>query len=395
MTEKDKFKAHSQLQEDMVAWRRFLHEHAEVGFDLEITKDFVLKTLNKIGVDAKPIGKAGVVATVGKRTGRGAFLLRADMDGLPIKEESGEPFSAKNGNMHACGHDLHTAMLLGATKLLKDREKELDGCVKILFQPAEEVLEGAKDVMQAGILKSPKVCGAMMIHVLAGVPLPIGTVIVAEGASAPACDYFTVTVTGKGCHGSSPHQGVDATLVASQISVALQTPIAREIPTGERAVLTVGEIRSGNAGNVIAERATLKGTLRAFDEDIRRFLKARMKEIVKSVAKAFRATAEVEFPSGCPTLINAEPLSKTAYRALKEIGENVFFSSEFENSRSVGGSEDFAYISQKTPSVMLGIVASKGEYALHNPKLCFDESVLTVGATAYAVTAIEALKKRK
>ena len=326
MTEKDKFKAHSQLQEDMVAWRRFLHEHAEVGFDLDITKEFVLKTLSVIGVEAKTIGKAGVLATIGKRTGKGAFLLRADMDGLPIKEESGEPFSAKNGNMHACGHDLHTAMLLGATKLLKDKENEIDGCVKILFQPAEERLEGAKDVIQAGVLKFPKVCGAMMIHVLAGVPLPIGTVIVAEGVSAPACDYFTVKITGKGCHGSSPHQGVDATLIASQIAVALQTPIAREVPTGERAVLTVGEIRAGDAGNVIAEQAMLKGTLRAFDEDTRRFLKERLKAIAKSVAKAFRATAEVEIPSGCPTLMNAEALSKTAYRVLKEIGENAFLS---------------------------------------------------------------------
>ncbi|MBQ7369888.1 MAG: amidohydrolase [Clostridia bacterium] len=389
MTEQEILRECNDMQTEMIAWRRFLHEHAEVGFHLETTREFVLNTLSKMGIDGEKIGRSGVVANLGKPRKKGAFLLRADMDGLPIKEESGETFSAKNGNMHACGHDLHTAMLLGATKVLKTREKELKGAVKILFQPAEERLEGAKDALSAGLLRSPKVNGGMMLHVLAGVPLPTGALIVAEGVSAPACDYFTITVTGKGCHGSSPHQGVDALLVASQIAIALQTPIAREISPNVRAVLTIGSIRAGDADNVIPERAILKGTLRSFDERKRKFLKTRVKELVQSIAKGFRATAEVVFPSGCPALLNDDNLSQNAYRVLKGAQKSVYLSSEFPSGDSVGGSEDFAYISQKIPSVMVGLVAGKGEYGLHNPKVCFDESVLPIGATAYALMALE------
>ena len=384
------------LQPTLAKYRQYLHENAEVGFALSKTATFVEKTLQEMGYTPIRIAKNCLLATIGKPSAKGAFLLRADMDALPIKEKSGEAFACKAGNMHACGHDMHAAMLLGAAKLLKDNERELTGQVKLLFQPAEEILQGAKTAVDAGVLEN--VQGAVMIHVMVNTPLKSGTLVVSSGGvTAPAADYFTVEITGKSCHGSAPWNGVDALNASAHFLVALQALSAREISLSTPATLTVGTLQAGTAGNAIADRAVMQGTLRAFDENVREQIKKRIKEMAQSIAKAFKAKAKVSFGGGCPTLVNDSKLSafveKNARELLAEKG--VYTSAQLaggETARRNGGSEDFAYISHKTPSVMLALSAGAIEegyaYPLHHPKVRFNENVLCIGSAVLAHTAL-------
>lgn len=397
----DNLKESKLLQEEMVIHRRWLHSHAEVGFELGRTKQYVREQLERMGYHPEECGKAGLAATVGK-PGK-TFLLRADMDALPIPEESGEEFACRDGFMHACGHDMHTAMLLGAAKLLKAHEKELPGTVKLMFQPAEEVFEGSKDMIANGILEDPKPDGALMIHVTAATPMPSGMVVIcAPGVSAPAADYFTIRVQGKGCHGSAPENGVDALTAAAHILIALQEIQAREISVSDEVVLTIGTIQGGTAPNAIADAAELKGTIRTYDEKIRSYLKERMTAISQAVAAAYRANVSVEFGSGCPTLVNDAKLERLAKSCLKELlGEHmVVAAADVQTggkSMRGGGSEDFAYVSQKVPSLMLALAAGQPEkgfpYPQHHPKVRFDESVLSVGAAAFVQMAARFLEE--
>ena len=388
------------LQEEMRSHRRWLHAHAETGFDLEQTKPYVKAALEEMGYAVQECGRAGLVTTVGKPGGK-VLLLRADMDALPIAEEADVDFACSNGKMHACGHDMHTTMLLGAARLLKNHEAELSGMVKLMFQPAEEVFEGGKDMIQSGALENPRPDAAMMIHVTAGMPIPAGTVIVsAPGVSAPAADYFTIRVQGKGCHGSAPQNGVDALTAAAHILIALQEIQARELAATEEAVMTIGTLQSGTTGNVIADSATMQGTIRTYDEKTRSFLKQRMTEIAQSIAAAFRASAEVTFGSGCPTLVNDKALCESVAGYLKTLlgPTGAFTTAEISGGKPSrgGGSEDFAYVSQEVPSLMLALAAgepAKGyAYPQHHPKVMFDESVLSTGAAVFAYTALNYLQ---
>ena len=388
------------LQNELVGHRRYLHENAETGFQIDKTYDYIKATLQSYGYNPKQCGRAGLVATVGRKKGK-TLLLRADVDGLPIAEKTGLVYACKNGRMHACGHDMHATMLLGAAKLLKAYEKDLPCRVKLLFQPAEELLEGAKDVIEGGILEEPKPNAAVMLHVLTGVDLPVGHVVVASGGvSAPAADFFHIHIQGKGCHGAAPWNGVDALTVASHILLGLQEISARELPASTPAILTIGKVEAEGADNAIADSAVLKGTLRSFDEGVRKQVKKRMEQIAKNIARAFRAKVEILYQGGCPTLLNDEKTSVFVEEILKQVfgSERVFSSKDLgtnvrENS---GGSEDFAYISHKVPSVMVALSAGQSDkgypYPLHHPKAAFDEGVLWRGSVIYAALALFGLK---
>ena len=389
------------LQEEIKSHRLWLHTHAETGFDLTETKPYVKSALMKMGYTVQECGKAGLVTTVGKPGGK-VILLRADMDALPIAEEADVDFACKNGRMHACGHDMHTAMLLGAAKILKAHESELGGTVKLMFQPAEEIFEGSKDMIASGVLENPRPDAALMIHVAAGMPLPAGTVVVsAPGVSAPAADYFTIRVHGKGCHGSAPQNGIDPLTAAAHILIALQEIHARELSASDEAVLTIGTFHAGEAGNVIPDTATMGGTIRTYDEKTRAYLKERMTAIAQSIAEAFRASAEVSFGSGCPTLVNDKGLSEKVTGYLKDLlGANrAFTTAELNGGKPArgGGSEDFAYVSHEVPSLMLALAAgepSKGYvYPQHHPKVKFDESVLSTGAAVFVDCALQYLRE--
>ena len=385
--------------------RRWLHAHAETGFDLQETKEYVRQKLIEIGCEPVDCGKAGLVAVIGgKKTGK-TFLLRADMDALPIPEESDVGFPSSNGNMHACGHDMHTTMLLGAAKLLKAHEDEIAGTVKLMFQPAEEVFMGCQDMIQAGVLKNPDVDAAMMIHVTAGTPLPAGTVVVsAPGISAPAADYFSIRVQGQGCHGSAPEDGIDPLTASAHILIALQEIQARELAASDEVVLTIGTMNAGTAANAIPDSVAMGGSIRTFDEKVRAKLKRRLIEIATGVASAFRTAAEVSFGSGCPTLVNDELLSTEMRTYLTDLlGEKMVLSTaDFavngKASRG-GGSEDFAYATHQVPSLMLALAAGepgKGyQYPQHHPKVKFDETVLPVGSAVFAYAAMRWLDEHQ
>ena len=401
MTKEQILREAQALQEEIKSHRLWLHTHAETGFDLTETKPYVKSALMKMGYTVQECGRAGLVTTVGKPGGK-VLLLRADMDALPIAEEADVDFACKNGRMHACGHDMHTAMLLGAAKILKAHESELGGTVKLMFQPAEEIFEGSKDMIASGVLENPRPDAALMIHVAAGMPLPAGTVVVsAPGVSAPAADYFTIRVHGKGCHGSAPQNGIDPLTAAAHILIALQEIHARELSASDEAVLTIGTFHAGEAGNVIPDTATMGGTIRTYDEKTRAYLKERMTAIAKNVAEAFRAGAEVSFGSGCPTLVNDKDLSEKVTGYLKDLlGANrAFTTAELSGGKPArgGGSEDFAYVSHEVPSLMLALAAgepSKGyPYPQHHPKVKFDERVLSTGAAVFVDCAINYLRE--
>lgn len=386
------------LYPELVSNRRHLHTIPEVGFALTNTKAYVKAELQKLGYKPVECGKAGLIALVGGKKPGKTFLLRADMDALPMREESGEDFSSRNGAMHACGHDFHTAMLLGAAKLLKEHENEINGTVKLMFQPAEEIFSGALDMLENGVLECPRPDAGLMIHVAAGVPMEAGTIIIsAPGVSAPAADYFTIKVKGTGCHGSTPQKGVDAITVSAHILMALQEIHARELIPGEKAVLTIGTIHGGTAPNAIADTAEMSGTIRTFNEETRSFLKERMEAISASIATAYRAEARVEFGGGCPTLKNDKGLVESSKAILgQSLEEGKVFSAE-ALGHSSGGSEDFAYISQEIPTLMLALCAGSTEKGytipLHHPKVRFDEAALPYGTAALTAMAMEWLKQ--
>ncbi len=381
-----------------------LHKIAEVGFELNKTAAYVKKRLTDIGIEYKEVGKNGISAVIGH--GKGCIMLRADMDALEINEDSGLDYSCKTGAMHACGHDAHTAMLLGAAQILKEQESQLAGAVKLMFQPAEELLEGAKDMIENGVLENPKVDAAVMLHIVVGTELEGGSVIVSsEGTSAPAVDYFRIKLHGVGAHGSTPEKSKDPLALACRIVLALEEIKAKELGLGERAVITAGRLLAGNSANVIPNEAIIEGSARAFRADTREYIQNRIKTLVSSFAAAFEISAEVEFYSGAPGLVNDKEMSGFALRCAKELlGEqNAHTSTEINKiseqngQKSIGaGSEDFAYVSQKVPSVMIALAAGKASdgyiYPLHHPKFRLDETALPHGAKLLAKIAKSYLK---
>lgn len=398
----------AELKETIIADRRYLHSHPGTGFDIKETVAYVKKELQDMGYEPVECGRAGLVALAGGKKPGKVFMIRGDMDALPIREESGEPFASDNGCMHACGHDMHTAMLLGAARILKNHEDEIEGTVKLMFQPAEEIFEGSKDMLEAGLLKNPDVDAALMIHVMANMPFEPGTVVVsAPGVSAPAADYFEITVKGKGCHGSMPNTGIDPLTAAAHILIGLQELHARELAMSEQAVLTIGTMNAGTAANVIPDVVVMGGSIRTYDEETRTFLKQRMTEIAQGIAKSFRAKAEVSFGSGCPTLVNDKELSQCAEKYVKELlGDGKAFSVAQLNafggnsgSSKSAGSEDFAYVSHEVPSIMLALAAGQPEkgyqYPQHHPMVKFDETALDSGSGVYAYTAMRWLEEHK
>ena len=395
-------------QEQLVQTRRYLHSHPETGFDLKNTTEYVRKELIAMGYEPVICGKSGIIALAGKKKSGKVFLIRGDMDALPIKEESDVPFSSDNGKMHACGHDMHTTMMLGAARLLKSHEYEIEGTVKLMFQPAEEIFEGSDDMINAGVLNSPDVDAAMMIHVMAGLPIPAGTVISCDGGvSAPAADYFYIDIQGKGCHGSMPNNGVDPVTIVAHIITGLSEINSRELGLSDNAVITIGTINAGNAANVIPDTAHMSGTIRTYDEETRSYIKQRVSDIASNIASAYRGSASVTYGSGCPCLLNNPDLATCSAKYLNELlGPSRTFTATQLNAMSGGGkaskstgSEDFAYVSQKVPSIMFALAAGTPQdgycYPQHHPKVKFDEAILSEGSAVYAYTAMRWLEEHK
>ena len=388
------------LQNELVAWRRYIHQNPETDMDVQNTAAFVKSKLEEMGYEASYLAGTGVTAIAGGKKSGKCFLLRADMDALPIVEETDVEFKSTNGNMHACGHDFHTTMLLGAAKLLKAHEDEIDGCVKLMFQPGEESLKGAHAMVEAGILENPKVDAAAMFHVAAGTPLPTGFIIVPDGGIfSAASDWFEISIEGKGGHGAMPEVTVDPLNVMAHIHLALQAINSREISAADSAVVTVGMMAGGTTSNVIPDTAKMQGTIRTFDEDVRNFVCGRIKDITENTAKTFRAKAEAKIIVGCPSVVCDGTVADDVRESLSAVFGMEVFSSSIIGMQRNNGSEDFSYVTQKIPSVMMMLSAGSCDdgfdYPLHHPKAKFDEDALAQGAAAYTVAALGWLAKNK
>ena len=392
------------LQPQLQKWRRTIHRNPEIGFDLPKTRALVKQALTEMGYQPQDCGKAGILALAGgKRPGK-TILLRGDMDALPIFEESGEVFASEiPGRMHGCGHDMHTAMMLGAARLLKTHEDELEGTVKLEFQPAEEIFQGSPDMLAHGLLEDPHVDAAVMFHVLGGMPLPLGEVLVPGGGITMAsCEQYHIVVHGKGGHGSMPENCIDPITAAAHIHIALQEINARELSQNDFGVLTTGRFAAGAASNVIPDTAEMWGTIRTTDPENKSgaLIKQRMTEIAQGVAAAFRCTAEVMFSDFCPCMVVDETLSKDAFGYLSEmLGQGVMDMTALTGGKPGGGSEDFAFVSHKVPTVSLflacGGPAQGCRYSQHHPKVRFDDSVLYKGSAAYGYVAMRWLAEHK
>lgn len=377
------------IKEELITFRRTIHSNPEVGESLPKTKTYVMEKLKEFGYDPKEICESGIVATIeGSKPGK-TFLLRADMDALPIKELTELNFKSNNGCMHACGHDMHTAMLLGAAKLLKQNQDQIKGTVKLVFQPDEEGFTGAKKMIEAGVLKNPDVDAAMAMHVHSGTPSNM--VLCGLGTSIAGCNRFRIIVRGTGAHGAMPELGVDPINIAAHIYLSLQEIISREISATKSAVVTIGKFVGGDAPNIIPEEVVMEGTIRSLDKEIGEFIFNRINEIVVSTAKMFRGEAELIELSSVPPLTNDTELVEAVTTYLKDLlGERSVI--VFESGGM--GSEDFASFSYEVPSIYLMLGAGTkqedpvyGE-AMHNPKVVFNEDILVTGAAMHAYSAM-------
>lgn len=383
-----------ELREETVAHRRYFHTNAEVGLNMPRAQEYVIRQLKACKIDAVPCGH-GVTATIGK--GGRVILLRADMDALPMAEESGEPFACPTGSeAHACGHDLHAAMLLTAAKMLKENEANLDGTVKLMFQPAEETFEGARDMMACGVLENPPVDAALAYHVTAG-RMPVGIYMYnSTGAMMHSVDGFRITVHGKGAHGAYPHNSIDPINIGVHIYLALEALIAREADPGKSCVMTVGSFQAGTVPNIIPDTAVLQGTIRCNDKDCRALLVRRMKETAAATAQVYGGSAEVTMLSEVPPLVCDPELTEEIagyMRALNLPGAMPY------PGVSASASEDFASIAEKVPSAFMylsaGYTDARGDAPAHNPKVRFNEDVCPVGSAYLAHCATEWLKNHR
>ncbi len=360
-----------------VAIRREIHRFPELGFEEERTACVVERELSALGIEHRRIAKTGVVAVVrGALPGRVAGL-RADMDALPLTERSGETFSSEvPGKMHACGHDAHTAMLLGAARVLQNERERLEGSAVLLFQPAEEGPGGALPMIEAGAMRDPAIDAVAMLHV--DPRLPTGSVGFIGGICNAAADEFHVTITGRGGHGASPHTAVDAIPCAAAAVLALQNIAAREIDPLKTVVVTIGTIEGGYRNNIIADRVTMTGTFRSQDASVRANLEARARRIVDGVAAAYGARATLEVIYGYPAVHNDEELA-ASFRAYMARASRI----PVESPPPTMGGEDFAYFAERVPGLLIrhGIRsdAAGSVHPGHSPEFRVDEAALAYG----------------
>lgn len=380
------------LSKDLVQWRRTLHQIPELGLDLPKSSAFIRERLDDMGIAYETFLDGNcIVATLGKGEGP-CILLRADFDALPVQEESGEPFSSTNGCMHACGHDMHAAMLLGAAKLLKERESELPGRVKLLFQPGEEGAHGAAACVEAGVLKNPKPDVAFAIHVAS--VIPVGTFAWGKQPMARA-HYFQITIDGEGGHGSTPEVCIDPITPAAYIHLGMQELVSRESAGSDEVVITTGTFKSGDAPNVIPASAVLRASMRTFDDDLHDRLYKRIDEIASGIAKTYRCSSKLETLSDDPTVNADVKFGKLTEQAIKAAMSDA----TIDDSLHLMGSEDFSFISREVPSAyyMVGarIDGADQVYGQHNPKARFNERVLPMGVAAHVAVALTWLNSQQ
>lgn len=392
------FKEHARsIQNDMIKWRRDLHQIPEIGLELPKTSAYVQERLKEMGIEYKTlVNGSAIVALIGNKHSGKTIALRADMDALPIKEETGMPYESKNGNMHSCGHDAHTAMLLGAAKILKDNEHLLEGTVKLLFQPGEEGYGGAKHMIEEGALENPKVDAIIGLHI--GSPLkgvPDGKIMINYDKTMTCLDKFYLKVKGVGAHGAYPEQGVDPLVISGQIIGALQCVVSREKNGIEPAIVTIGKINGGTAFNIIPKFIEMEGTARFVDPELREQAAKRIGEIAIGIAKTMRGDCEYRYDFGYPPLINSKDATEKFVKSAKKI---VNADDIIEMKNPIMGGEDMAFFLQKVPGTFFFLASSvydsNGKFiSSHNSKFNVSESVFHIGAALFVQAVFDFLNE--
>lgn len=380
--------------DEIIKIRRDLHQHPEIGMEEFRTSAIVKAQLEKLDLEVEDgIGKMGVVGLLrGKEDGK-TILLRADMDALPIQEQTDLDFKSKiPGMMHACGHDVHTSILLGVAQVLTELKDEIKGNIKFAFQPAEEAnpTGGARYMIEDGVLEDPRVDAAAALHIW---PVALGKVAIRKDTMMAQSDRIFLTVKGKSSHGAEPHKSHDAIVAAGHIIVALQTIVSRNIDPMESAVVSLGMISGGSRYNVICDKVSLEGTVRTFNPEISKLMPERITSIAKNIASAFDCQCDVDYVEGYSATVNDSNLAEQFIESFENtLGkENVIIP-----DRPGSGGEDFSEFSMRIPSVYywLGIQSeiNEGKTILHNPNLLVDERSIPIGIKTMSMAALDFLK---
>ncbi|NJN86659.1 MAG: amidohydrolase [Leptolyngbyaceae cyanobacterium SL_7_1] len=372
------------LQPQLVAWRRGLHQKPELGFRETITADFIATKLREWGIEHQTgIAKTGIVAMVSGTKPGGVLGIRADMDALPIQELNQVPYrSQHDGVMHACGHDGHVAIALGAAYYLSRHPQEFAGTVKFIFQPAEEGPGGAKPMIAEGVLHHPDVEAIIGLHLWNN--LPLGTVGVRTGAMMAAVELFDCTIQGKGGHGAMPHQTIDSIVVASQVVTALQPIVSRNVDPLKAGVVTVGSFHAGHACNVIADTAQLKGTVRYFDPDLTDFFEQRVRQVIAGVCQSHGAEYTLDYRKLYPPVVNDGAIAALVRSVAETVIETP--AGVVPECQTMGG-EDMSFFLQAVPGCYFFLGSANAEkglaYPHHHPRFDFDETVLAIGVEMF------------
>jgi amidohydrolase len=389
VTDTDLQQAVSDLEPQLRAWRRDLHRHPELGFEEHRTAGVVEATLAGLGIEVRTgVGRTGVVGRLRAPGSDGsAVLLRADMDALPVQEVEGREYgSTVPGRMHACGHDGHTAMLLGAATLLAARREHLTRDVVLCFQPAEEGGGGARVMLEDGLLDGAGVDAAFGLHLWS--QYPVGTVHVRPGPTMAASDEFTARFVGRGGHGAEPHRAIDPIVAAAHGVVALQTVVARSVIPLEPAVVTVGRFEAGSAPNVIPDVAEIEGTMRAFSAEVRQCLRSRVREVLEGSAAAAGARVEFELREGYPPVVN----DADAVARVREVAAGILGDAGVVEPPPIPASEDFGYVLEQVPGAFVFLGAGNEARGItaphHSPAFDIDEAALPIGARLLAELAL-------
>jgi amidohydrolase len=380
---------------ELVAWRRHLHQRPELGFEERETAAFVADRLRALGLEVHTgIAHTGVVGILRASKARGpAVLLRADMDALPIHEVEGREYGSRvEGKMHACGHDGHVAMMLGAATLLKDRAKLLGRDVVFCFQPAEEGLGGAQKMIDEGVLDLVETGSAFGLHLWTG--NEIGSVLVRPGPAMAAQNEFAARIVGRGGHGAIPQTTIDPIVAAAQAVTALQSIVSRNVDPVETAVVTVGSLHAGSAHNVIPDEARLQGTIRSFSEEVRDLLKRRLREVLEHSAAAAGCRLELEVKDGYPAVVN----DAGAVRQVRSAAGEVFGEDNVIEPPPIAAAEDFAYFLRERPGACVFVGAANSAKGIdaphHSSRFDIDEAALPRGSELLARLALSADEPR-
>lgn len=380
------------LEEEMIGWRREIHMNPELGFEEEETAELISRVLTELEIPHQTgVAGTGVVGLIGDS---GPVIgIRADMDALPIQEQGDKEYISRNdGKMHACGHDGHVATLLGLAKAAVELGDELEGRIKLIFQPAEEGPGGAKPMIEAGVLTEPEVDYILALHLWND--NEVGYVGTRTGGFFASSDEFDLDILTESSHGASPHEGNDAIVVASEVVQALQSVVSRNIDPTDSAVITIGKIEGGYRRNVIADKVRLEATIRALNSEVRELLEKRIKEIIDGIAKTYAADYELEYRELYPPLINDDEVIEKVKGSVEEIlGVKKFVAIE----RPTLGAEDFAFFLENKPGAMFLVGGRNEDKGIdaphHHPDYDFDEAALKIGLKVMLNTAVKLISK--